>query len=82
MRKNQSGKNQVVGKENQAVMERKRKRERGKENIFQVFQRSELDSPKTKVGPHNEIYAWVPKSEFFFEAPRGRGFLLYLFLFI
>ena len=73
-------KNQVVG-ENQSMWERKRKGERGKENIFPVFRRSELDSPRAKVGPHNESYAWVPKSEFFVEAPRGRGFLLNWFLF-
>ena len=55
---------------------RKRKRERGREKIFQVFQRSELNSPRVKVGPHNESYAWAPKSEFFIEAPIGRGSLL------
>ena len=37
---------------------------------------------RDKVGPHNKSYAWVPKSEFFVEAPSGRGFLLYWFLFI
>ena len=57
--------------------EKKRKIERGKENIFPVFRRSELESPRTKVGPCNESYAWAPKSEFFVEAPRGRGVLLY-----
>ena len=62
--------------------ERKRKMERGKEKIFPVFQRSELDSPRTKVGPLNKSYVWVPKFEFFVEAPRGRSFLLYWFLFI
>ena len=58
------------------------KRERGKEKIFPVFRRSELNSLRTKVGSRNESYMWVSKSEFFVEAPRGRGFLLYWFLFI
>ena len=69
-------KNQAMG-ENQAVRERKRKNEKRKENIFSVFRRSEFDSPRTKFGPHNESYACVPKSEFFVEALRGRGFLLH-----
>ena len=64
------------------VWERKRKRERRKEKIFLVFRWSELDSTRTKVGPHNKTYAWVLKFEFFVETPRGRGFLLYWFLFI
>ena len=57
--------------------ERKRKREREKEKIFPVFRRSELDSLRIKVGPRNESYAWVSKSEFFIETPKGRGFLLH-----
>ena len=73
-------KKQAVG-ENQAVGERKRKRERGKEKIFPVFRLLELDCPRTKVGPYNKSYAWVPKSEFFAEAPRDRSFLLHWFLF-
>ena len=84
MKKNQSEKKkkkQVV-RENKVVRERKRKREKGKEKIFPMFRQSELDSPRTKVGPHNESYTRVPKSEFFVEAPRGRGFLLQWFLFI
>ena len=81
-RKNQSGKkNQVMGKKNQAVGERKRESEKGKEKILLVFRRSELNSLRTKVGSHNESYAWVPKSEFFIEAPRGMSFLLHWFLF-
>ena len=60
--------------------ERKRKRERGKEKIFPVFRLSELDSLRTKVGPRNESYAWVPKFEFFVKTPRGMGFLLHWFL--
>ena len=55
----------------------KKERERRKENIFPVFRRSKLNSLRTKVGPCNESYAWVPKSEFFVETPRGKGFLLY-----
>ena len=44
---------------------KKRKMERVKEKIFSVFQRSELDSPKTKVGPHNESYAWGTEIQIF-----------------
>ena len=62
---------------NQAVGEKKMKKVRGKENIFMVFRRSELNSSRTKVGPHNESYVWVPKSKFFVEAQRGKGFLLH-----
>ena len=39
-----------------------------------MFRRSELNSPRTKVSPHNESYAWVPKSKFFVEALGGRVF--------
>ena len=60
---------------------KKKKKERGKENIFSVFRRSELDSPRIKVVPRNKSYAWIPKSKFFVEAPRGRGFLLHWFPF-
>ena len=69
-------------KKNQAMGETKMKRERGKAKIFPVFRRSKLYCPRTKVGPRNESYTWVLKSEFFVEAPRGRGFLLYWFIFI
>ena len=27
-----------------------------------MFRRSNLDDPRVKVDPHNEGYAWVPKS--------------------
>ena len=65
-----------MGKESHTVGERKKK-ERGKERIFPVFRCSKLNSPRTKVGPRNESYAWVPKSKIFIEAPGGRGFLLH-----
>ena len=39
--------------------------------IFPVFRRLELDSPRTKVGPRNESYVWLPKSEFFVKSPIG-----------
>ena len=45
-------------------MGEEKKREKGKERILPEFRWSELDSPGTKVGPRNESYAWVPKSEF------------------
>ena len=66
-------------KKNQVVGERKRKRDRGKEKIFSVFRKLELDSPRTKVGPHSHM--WVPKSEFFVKVQRGKGFFLHWFLF-
>ena len=78
-KKRKGGKTKV--EKNQAVGERKRKMERGKEKIFPVFRWSELDSLRTKVGPRNESYTWAPKSEFFVEVPRGRGFLLHWFFF-
>ena len=37
----------------------KEKEERGKDNIFHVFRRSELDCPRTKVGLHNESYTYL-----------------------
>ena len=33
--------------------------------IFSAFRRLKLDGPRIKVGPHNESYAWVPKSRSF-----------------
>ena len=66
-----------MGEKKSSRGEGKKKRERGKKKNFSVFRRSELDSLRTKVGPRNESYAWVPKFEFFIEAPKGRGFLLH-----
>ena len=43
-----------------------RERERKIED-FPAFRRSKLDGPRIKVGPHNESYAWVPKSVCFFK---------------
>ena len=74
-RRKKKGKKIVRGKKGK--MERKR----GKKKIFLVFPWSELDSSRTKVGSRNESYAWVPKPDFFIEAPRGRGFLLHWFFF-
>ena len=71
------GKKERKEKEKKKCVEEKKEKRRGKEKIFPMFQRSELDSPRTKVSPRNESYAWVPKSEFFVEASRGRGFLIY-----
>ena len=65
-KKSVPGENQVWGRE------KKEKRERERED-FPMFRQSELDSLRTKVGPHNESYAWVPKSEFFVEALRDRS---------
>ena len=57
------------GKEKKKRGEEKSNR-KGKENerkrkIFPAFQWSELDGLRIKVGPHNESYAWVPKSRSF-----------------
>ena len=68
--------------EKQCVGKKKGKWEREKEKIFLVFRQSEINSLRTKVGPCQEGYAWVLKFEFFFEVPKGRGFLLHRFLFI
>ena len=35
----------------------KKEMEKGKDKIFSVFRRLELDYPRTKVGPRNESYA-------------------------
>ena len=40
-------------------------RGRGKREDFPAFRRSKLDGSRIKVGPRNESYAWVPKSECF-----------------
>ena len=36
--------------------------------------RSKLVEARDKVGLRNKGYAWVPKSEFLVEVPKGRGF--------
>ena len=46
------GKKEKKKKKN-SVWERKRKSERGKEKIFPVFRKLELDSPRTKAVSHN-----------------------------
>ena len=61
---------------------RKKKRERHLPSRSPVNQQLKRVGARDKVGPRNESYAWVPKSEFFDEAPRGKGFLLYWFFFI
>ena len=33
-----------------------------KKRDFPTFRRSKLDSPRIKICPRNENYAWVPKS--------------------
>ena len=68
-------------KEKEKYSVRGKKKKKGKENIFSVFRRSELDSPRIKVVPRNKSYAWIPKSKFFVEAPRGRVFSYTGFLF-
>ena len=40
-------------------------RGRGKIEDFQAFRWSKLDGSRIKVGPCNESYTWVPKSERF-----------------
>ena len=80
-RKERGNKEKEKIRKKKTVHGRERKRKRGKEKIFPMFRRSE-HGPRTKVCPCNESYTWVLKSEFLVEAPRGRGFLLYRFLFI
>ena len=43
----------------------RRKGEDKKMEFFPAFRRSNLDGPRVKVNPHNEGYAWVPKSRSF-----------------
>ena len=56
---------------------RKKKRERQFPSRSPANRQSKRVGARDKVGPRNESYAWVPKSEFFVEALRGRGFLLH-----
>ena len=62
--------------------EKKKKRERYFPLRSPANRQSKRVGARDKVGPRNESYAWVPKSKFFIETPRGSGFLLYWFLFI
>ena len=58
--KNRRGRRERKRIEREEEMGEKRKRE-----IFQAFQRSNLDGPRVKVDPRNEGYVWVPKSKSF-----------------
>ena len=60
---------------------KKKKRERHFPSRSPVNRISKRVGARDKVGPHNKSYAWVPKSEFFVEAQRGKGFLLHWFPF-
>ena len=60
---------------------KKKKRERHFPSRSLVNRWSKCVGARDKVGPCNKSYAWVSKSEFFVEALRGKGFLLYQFLF-
>ena len=51
-------------REGKRIEKRKKRGDRDRE-IFPIFRRSKLDGPRVKVGPRNETYAWVPKSESF-----------------
>ena len=62
--------------------EKKKKRKRHLPLRSPANRRSKRIGVRDKVGLSKESYMWVPKSEFFIEAPRGRDFLLYWFLFI
>ena len=52
-----------------ADRERKKEGEKKRE-IFSAFRRLNFDNPRIKVGPHNEGYAWVPKSGSFINSKR------------
>ena len=60
-------KNERGWKENRIEKEKKKENrgEKGRRKKFSTFRRSKLDGPRIKVGPHNESYVWVPKSESF-----------------
>ena len=83
-RKNESGKK--IRPWGKSSRERRQKKKKKREWHFPsrspANRRSKHIGVRDKVGPCNESYAWVSKSEFFIEALRGRGFLLYWFFFI
>ena len=53
---------------------KKKKKERHFPSLSQANRRLKLVRAKGKGGLHDKGYAWVPKSEFFVEVPKGRGF--------
>ena len=53
---------------------RKRKKERHFPSRSPANRRSKLVEARDKVGLRDKGYTWVPKSEFFVEVPKGRGF--------
>ena len=60
------------GKE--TVREEKKKRERHFPLRFLANRRSKLIEARGKDGLRDKGCEWVPKSEFFIEVPKGRGF--------
>ena len=54
--------------------EREKKNERRFPLRSLANRRLKLVEARGKVGLCDKGYAWVPKSEFFVEAPKGRGF--------
>ena len=69
-------KKQKEEEEESCVEERrnKKKKERHFPSRSQANRRSKLVEEKIKVGLRDKGYAWVPKSKFFVEVPKGRGF--------
>ena len=58
----------------ECVSERGKKREWYFPSRSPTNRRSKRVGARDKVGLLDKGYAWVPKSEFFFEVPKGRGF--------
>ena len=61
--------------------EKKKKKEKHFPSRSPLNRQSKRFGAREKVGPRNESYAWVPKSEFFVKAKKGKGFLLHWFPF-
>ena len=55
--------------------EKRKKGEERKRKIFSAFQWSKLDSPRIKVDPCNESYAWVQKLGSFVKLQEVGNFL-------
>ena len=60
--KGEGGKEKGKKKRGRKLIERGRKGEKKKREIFSAFRRSNLDGSRVKVNPCNQGYPWVPKS--------------------
>ena len=65
--KGEGGKEKEKKKEGKKMDRERKKGGEKKKEIFSMFRRLNLHGPRVKVDPHNEGYAWVPKSRSFFK---------------